>query len=415
MAKTKHRIELPPKLIPVFAGEARYRGAYGGRGSAKTRSFAKMAAVRGLMFAMAGVTGIVLCGREFMNSLDESSMAEVKAAIASDPWLSANYDIGEKYIRTKCGRVAFRFAGLRHNLASIKSKARILILWIDEAEPVSEDAWRVIVPTVREQGSEIWVTWNPESRESATHIRFRVNPPPNSKIVEINWVDNPWFPDVLNQERLSDERDRPGTYAHVWDGDFKAYSDDAIFRLEWFQTYDEWTDFRYRKIFVDTAQKTKQHNDYSVFQCWGKTLNGRAFLLDQTRGRFEAPELLDVARAFWKKHAQDNGPKYGQLRSMAIEDKVSGTGLIQQLRGEGVPVEGIPRSKDKRERGLDVAPLIASGFVFLPVEAPWLQSFKDEVATFDGLGKAHDDQVDPMIDAVSEILGSGSVNIEDVL
>src|SRR5437879_13361601 len=80
-------VGLPPKLLPVFSGEAMFRGAYGGRGSAKTRSFAKMAAVRGMMWAAAGREGIILCGREFMNSLDESSFAEVKAAISSEKWL----------------------------------------------------------------------------------------------------------------------------------------------------------------------------------------------------------------------------------------------------------------------------------------------------------------------------------------
>jgi phage terminase large subunit len=85
-----------------------YRGAYGGRGSAKTRTFAKMAAVHGLRCAQAGESGVIVCGREFMNSLDESSMAEVKAAIESEPWLAAAYDVGEKYIRTADRRVRFR-------------------------------------------------------------------------------------------------------------------------------------------------------------------------------------------------------------------------------------------------------------------------------------------------------------------
>src|SRR4051794_14575250 len=126
------RVELPPKLVPVFTGEAMYRGAYGGRGSAKTRSFAKMAAVWGVRFAQANEPGVIVCGREFMNSLDESSMAEVKAAIASEPWLASQYDVGEKYIRTKDKRIEFAFIGLRHNLDSIKSKALIRLLWVDE-------------------------------------------------------------------------------------------------------------------------------------------------------------------------------------------------------------------------------------------------------------------------------------------
>lgn len=226
---TTARVELPPKLIPVFAGEARYRGAFGGRGSGKTRTFAKMAAVKGYQLSQSGESGVIVCGREFMNSLDESSMAEVKAAINSEPWLASNYDIGEKFIRTKDGRISFAFIGLRHNLDSIKSKSHIHLLWVDEAEPVSEAAWIKIVPTVREHNSEIWVTWNPERKNSATHIRFRMNPPDGAKIVEMNFSDNPWFPEVLEKERLEDMKKRPDQYAHIWGGDFITVVDGAYY------------------------------------------------------------------------------------------------------------------------------------------------------------------------------------------
>jgi phage terminase large subunit len=226
---TTARLELPSKLIPVFMGEARYRGAYGGRGSGKTRTFAKMAAVKGYQLSQAGESGVIVCGREFMNSLDESSMAEVKAAIASEPWLAAHYDVGEKYIRTMDGRISFAFIGLRHNLDSIKSKSQIHLLWVDEAEPVSDAAWIKITPTVREHNSEIWVTWNPERKNSATHKRFREDPPEGAKIVEINYTDNPWFPGVLEIERLNDFHKRPDQYPHIWEGDFVTVVEGAYF------------------------------------------------------------------------------------------------------------------------------------------------------------------------------------------
>ncbi|MDE9549239.1 PBSX family phage terminase large subunit [Xenorhabdus bovienii] len=223
------KIELPPKLIPVFDGDYRYRGSFGGRGSGKTRTFAKMSAIRGYMFAEAGVEGVILCGREFMNSLSESSMEEVKQAIKSEPWLDNYYEMGENYIRTRNRRVWYVFAGLRHNLDSIKSKARILIAWIDEAESVSETAWRKLIPTVREAGSEIWVTWNPEIDGSSTDKRFRKTPPDNSCIVEMNYDDNPWFPDVLEQERANDqERLDSSTYAWIWEGAYLENSDKQV-------------------------------------------------------------------------------------------------------------------------------------------------------------------------------------------
>lgn len=224
------QLELPEKLLWVFDGVARYRGAYGGRGSAKTRSFAMMTAVRGMMFGLAGESGVILCGREHLNSLDESSMEEVKQAIRSVPWLLEYWDIGEKYIRSKDGRIKYVFAGLRHNLDSIKSKARVLIAWIDEAEAVSEVAWRKLTPTVREAGSEIWATWNPESPESATHKRLRDNPPEGARIVELNYMDNPFFTEALESERREDERKRPETYDHVWEGAFLTITEAQVFR-----------------------------------------------------------------------------------------------------------------------------------------------------------------------------------------
>lgn len=225
----KAQIALPPKLIPVFTGEADVRGAYGGRGSGKTRSFAKMTAVRAHMWATAGRVGQILCTRQFMNSLDESSLEEIKQAIREEPWLSPHFDIGEKYIRTACGRVDYTFAGLDRNIDSIKSKSRILLNWTDEAEPVTDTAWTKLIPTLREEDSECWVTWNPESERSATHKRFRLAQDARYKVAEINWRDNPKFPAILERQRLRDQEQRPDQYDHIWEGDFVRAVEGAYF------------------------------------------------------------------------------------------------------------------------------------------------------------------------------------------
>lgn len=219
---TTAKIEIPDKLIAVFSGEADVRGAKGGRGSAKTRTFAKMSAVRGYIWSKAGREGILLCGRQFMNSLDDSSLAELKAAIASEPFLAAHYDVGEKYIRTKCGRIHYKFAGLDQNIESVKSKARILLCWVDEAEAVSENSWQVLIPTLREEDSELWVTWNPKRKGSDTDKRFGNSKDPRTKIIEMNWRDNPKFPEVLNRVRLKDQIERPDSYEHIWEGAYQT-------------------------------------------------------------------------------------------------------------------------------------------------------------------------------------------------
>jgi phage terminase large subunit len=164
-----------------------------------------------------------------MNSLADSSLEEIKAAIRETEWLLPHFEIGEKYIRTACGRVTYSFSGLDRNIDSIKSKARVLLCWVDEAEPVTEEAWVKLIPTLREDDSELWLTWNPENKRSPTNKRFFQTDNPDTKIVEINWRDNPWFPDILNRKRLADMRERPEQYDHIWEGDFKAVHEGAYY------------------------------------------------------------------------------------------------------------------------------------------------------------------------------------------
>jgi len=225
-------IELPPKLVPIFEGEARYRASFGGRGGAKSRAFAMMTAVWGYKFGMSGRSGQILCLRQYMNSLSESSFAEIKSAIQAVPFLNDYYDCGDHYIRSKDGRINYSFAGLTRNIDSIKSKARIILAFIDEAETVSEEAYMKLLPSIREENSECWVIWNPQSKESATHKRFRENTPDSCKITAINWQDNPWMPKVLTEQRLEDLEQRPDTYGHVWEGDFLEFPEGAFWLRE---------------------------------------------------------------------------------------------------------------------------------------------------------------------------------------
>ncbi|WP_428491701.1 phage terminase large subunit [Rhodopila sp.] len=164
----------------------------------------------------------------------------------------------------------------------------------------------------------------------------------------------------------------------------------------------------YRTIYADTAQKTGERNDYSVFQCWGKGEDDKIYLLDMIRGKWEAPDLKRAAIDFWIKHKSMTD---SALRQMKVEDKASGTGLIQDLRrgghGQpGIPIVGIERHKDKLTRVMDVVAYIECGSVCLPLSAPWINDFISECEAFTSDDShAHDDQVDPMCDAISDFLG----------
>lgn len=276
-------IQLPPKLVPVFLGDAPVRGSYGGRGSAKTRSFALMTAVRGYQFGKAGIEGQILCAREHLNSLDDSSLEEIKGAIRSVPWLADYYEIGEKYVRSRDGRIRYVFAGLRHNVDSIKSKARLLIAWVDEAESVLEGSWRKLIPTLREEGdgwkSELWVTWNPERKKSATHQRFRESPPEGARIVEMNWRDNPWFPEVLNRQRLEDQAKRPDSYEHIWEGGFATIHSGAYYAA---LLAEAQRDGRIGHVAADPLMETRAYFDIGGT---GARADATAIWLAQFRGQ----------------------------------------------------------------------------------------------------------------------------------
>lgn len=184
-----------------------------------------------------------------------------------------------------------------------------------------------------------------------------------------------------------------------------------IIRGAWFKLYALPPRIMYRAIYGDTAQKAEEANDYTVFQCWGYGEDNRIYLLDQVKGKWESPDLKKRCVAFWNKHKAIM--RMGTLRALKIEDKSSGTGLIQDLGKEsGIPIIGIPRSRDKYSRVLDVCDYIKAGHVCLPEGAPFLSDFIGECEEFTADDShAHDDQVDAMVDAIKEMLADNKIQL----
>jgi predicted phage terminase large subunit-like protein len=210
------------------------------------------------------------------------------------------------------------------------------------------------------------------------------------------------FPERFSEKQVSELEQTLGTYGTAGQLQQRpAPRGGGIINTDWFKYWKGLMPLDFRFITVDTAQKTADHNDWTVLQCWGRSTVGQAVKLDQIRGKWEAPELLVQTRAFWLKHLNDMRPsaQAAVMRGMYVEDKVSGTGLIQTLRREGLPVVAVQRNKDKISRGYDAAPFVESGNVLLPQDAPWLSDFLAEVSAFPS--GAHDDQLDPMFDAIN--------------
>jgi predicted phage terminase large subunit-like protein len=186
-----------------------------------------------------------------------------------------------------------------------------------------------------------------------------------------------------------------------------------IIKGAYFCRYAQIPKIKYRKIFADTAQKTKEANDYSVFECWGLGEDGKIYLLDMIRGKWEAPELKKRAISFWQKHKNADVydvEKFGHLREMPVEDKSSGTGLIQELKLlNNIPVKAIERVKDKLTRIMDVLSYLEAGLVCVPADAPYTNDFIAECESFTADDSHdHDDQIDPMVDAIVDMLSTGN-------
>src|SRR5690606_32877213 len=204
-------IEFPEKLQFLFVPK-RYKVAYGGRGSGKSWSFARALLIQGLSKRLR-----ILCTREVQKSIKDSVHKLLSDQIETLGF-GAHYTVLNTEIRGSNG-TEFLFAGLAdHTVESIKSYEGCDIVWVEEANKVSKRSWDILISTVRKEGSEIWISFNPELETDETYKRFVADPQPDSVVVSVNYYDNPWFPPVLERERLESKRRDPKGYAQTWEG-----------------------------------------------------------------------------------------------------------------------------------------------------------------------------------------------------
>jgi phage terminase large subunit len=204
--------ELPAKLAFLFEPH-RYKVARGGRGSAKSWSFARGLLIRGYQAQRR-----ILCTREVQHTIKQSVHQLLTDQIIA-LGLEKHYEVLNNEIRGDNG-TNFQFAGLSDLTAdNVKSYEGVDIVWVEEGQTTSPRSWKILIPTIRKDGSEIWVTYNPELESDETHQRFVVNPPPDCVSVLMNWSDNKWFPPVLERERLHAKATLPkAEYDNIWEG-----------------------------------------------------------------------------------------------------------------------------------------------------------------------------------------------------
>jgi phage terminase large subunit len=220
--KKNLEIRVPHKFVNLTK-DARYYVFYGGRGSGKSHSVARYLVARALTEPIR-----ILCAREFQNSITDSVHALLADVIGS-LGLSEHFDIKNNTIEGPAGS-CFIFKGLAHNIEAIKSTEGIDIVWIEEAERVSQKSWDILIPTIRKPGSKIIVTFNPAFETDPTYQRFIIHPPPDSLVQKVNYFDNPHFPDVLRREMEHAKKVDYNKYLHTWEGNTLTYSDAQVFK-----------------------------------------------------------------------------------------------------------------------------------------------------------------------------------------
>lgn len=218
------RIKFPKALEFLFKPK-RYKVPFGGRGAAKSWGIARALLLMGTNKPLR-----ILCAREFQASIADSVHKLLKDQVTA-LGLAGHYDVQQYVIKGKNG-TEFTFHGLKHNIANIKSIEGVDICWVEEAQTVSKSSWDVLIPTIRKDDSEIWISFNPSLEDDETYQRFVMKPPTDSVVAKINWSDNPWFPKVLKQEMEDLKVKDYDAYLNVWEGHCKQTLDGAVYANE---------------------------------------------------------------------------------------------------------------------------------------------------------------------------------------
>lgn len=335
------QVDIPEKFAELY-NPARYKVYYGGRGGAKSWQFADA-----LIFKSINAKMRVLCTREFQSSIADSVYRLLIDRIAF--WkLDNRFHITLNRITTTSG-AEFIFKGLHHNMNEIKSTEGIDIAWVEEAQSVSKESWDILIPTIRKEGSEIWASFNTGEADDPTYQRFVVNPPPEAVIKKVGWQDNPFFPEVLNKERLYLKRVDPDAYDNVWEGNCRTLTDACVLKgkytVEAFKTpefiqFYYGCDFGFAKDPITLIRCFVQDNKLFIdYEAWGVGVE-----LD------DIPELFDTVPGSrdWVIRADDSRPE-----------------TINHIKKKGFKIQGAPKSWKRDDAKANAKGSVKEGIAWL--------------------------------------------------
>ena len=389
------RIDVAPVFEPLLS-PARYKGAYGGRGSGKSHFFAESAVAR----ACKPGTRIV-CIREVQKSLKESAKRLIEDKLEKHGLGEGQgFRVLKDSIETP-GNGVIMFQGMQdHNAESIKSLESVDVAWVEEAHTLSEHSLRLLRPTIRAEGSELWFSWNPRRRNDPVDLLLRHNTPTDSVVVKANWDDNPWLPEVLRQEREDCLANNADEYDHIWEGGYAVITKGAYFARH---LTDARREGRIGKVAADPLMKYRLFVDIGgtgaksdAFAIWVAQFVGTEIrVLDyyEAQGQDLAAHLAWMrSRGYQPEHAGIWLPHDG-----ATNDKVFAVSYESALRQAGYEVTVVPnQGRGAASKRIDEARRLFPSMHFNEetcrggLEAlGWYHERIDEVRQI-GLGPEHD-------------------------
>ncbi|UZO91755.1 PBSX family phage terminase large subunit [Roseomonas mucosa] len=402
------RVDFPHKLASIFQ-PCRYKILHGGRGSAKSWSIA-----RALLILAASRPLRILCAREFQNSIRESVHKLLSDQI-ENLGLMPFYSVQERAITGRNGS-EFIFEGLRHNATKIKSMEGIDIVWVEEAQTVSGASWDLLIPTIRAPGSEIWISFNPDLEEDETYQRFVIMPPSGALVIQMNWSDNPWFPDELRAEKDDLLAKDVDAHDHIWGGQIRKQVTNPLWPAESINArrLPAWSSEAERLQLRDSLTRIvvsvdpsgcsgpeDERSDEVGITVGGRTREGEGRLLADLSGRY-SPDGWGriVARAY----------QYWGADRVIAEKNFGGAMVESTLRvaDRNLPVKLITASRGKQQRAEPIAALYEKGLIRHVGSFPELERQMRLFSTAGYQGKRSPDRADAHVWAMTELLVDGS-------
>ena len=401
---TTLRLEIPAKMLPFQTQRKRHKIARGGRGSAKSWSIARMLVIRGYAQPTRW-----LCCRETQKSIKESShrlLADQIEALG----LGGFYDVQRDAIKAPNG-TEFAFAGLKdHTTDSIKSYEGFDGAWIEEAHSVSERSGQVLIPTIRKPGSELWWSYNPDQEDDFVH-QLAAIPDDDTLVIDINWRDNPWFPEELERERRKLLAINADLYDHVWEGKCRSVAG-LLFKRHWFNFYETLPSRLNLYMASDWAGGPDPNNpnsnpDFTEHGVFGLSPAGELYVVDWWFGQEDPASWIDK----WIEMGAQHQP-LAAFEEKGVILRSLDSSINKRMRETQTFIRRVALASagSKAERALGFAARASAGTVYLPAGKPWATRLLNQLCAFNGQDGRPDDAVD-----VCSLIGRGLDEMHDAI